>query len=46
MYEYIFVYIDFFVGNIFYIFFFMYVHLSILDKGVSTLYASFGTPVC
>jgi hypothetical protein len=44
MYEYILVYIDFFVGNIH--IFFMYVHLSILDKGVSSLYASFGTPVC
>jgi hypothetical protein len=54
MYEYIFVYIvlpliiiikiiDFFVGNIFSIFF--HVHLNILDKVVSSLYANFGTPV-
>jgi hypothetical protein len=53
MYEYIFVYIalaliiikiiDFFVGKIFPIFF--YVHLNILDKVVSSLYANFGTPV-
>jgi hypothetical protein len=53
MYEFIFVYIvlsliriikiiDFFFGNIFYIFF--HVHLSILDKVVSSLYAIFGTP--
>jgi hypothetical protein len=56
MYEYIFVYIvllliiiikiiDFFVGNIFFIFFNVY--LNILDKLVlvSSLYAIFGTPV-
>jgi hypothetical protein len=52
MYEYIFVYIvlsliiiikiiNFFVGNIFSIFF--HVHLNILDKVVSSLYAIFGT---
>jgi hypothetical protein len=52
MYEYIFVYIvlsliiiikiiDFIVGNIFSIFF--HVHLNILDKVVSSLYAIFGT---
>jgi hypothetical protein len=52
MYEFIFVYIvlsliiiikiiDFFVGNIFSMFF--HVHLSILDKVVSSLYAIFGT---
>jgi hypothetical protein len=35
--------IDFFVGNVFpYCF---YVHLNILDKVVSSLYAIFGTPV-
>jgi hypothetical protein len=55
MYEYIFVYIvlpliiiikiiDFFVGNIFSIFF--HVHLKILDKVVSSLYAFLGQPVC
>jgi hypothetical protein len=54
MYEYIIVYIvlsliiiikiiDFFVGNIFPYFF--HVHLSILDKVVSSLYAIFGTPL-
>jgi hypothetical protein len=54
MYEYIFVYIVlpliiiikiivFFVGNIFSYFF--HVHLNILDKVVSGLYANFGTPV-
>jgi hypothetical protein len=31
--------INFFVGT------FFYVHLSILDKVVSSLYANFGTPV-
>jgi hypothetical protein len=55
MYEYIFVYIvlpliiikiiNFFVGNIFSIFFHV-LHLDILDKVVSSLYANFGTPVC
>jgi hypothetical protein len=53
MYEYIFVYIvlpliiikiiNFFVGNIFSIFFSC---TYILDKVVSSLYANFGTPVC